>query len=1198
MGNDEIKMILRLIDEATKPLKDAVKEVDALNGAAGRASRGGMAEFNKGMKESIDASNALAAGMGVVGAGILALVGTGVKLAADQEQAMIAFTSMLGSAEEAKTFLEGLADFAANTPFELAGLRDSSRMLLAFGFQAKEIIPIMTNVGDAVAALGGGEFEIQRVVRALGQMQAKGKVSAEEMMQLAELGIPVWELLANEIGVSIPEAMKMAEKGVITGVEGIDAIVEGLGERFGGMMEQQSQSLSGLFSTLKDEGSLTLMSIGQDFVEAFNVDDLLRDAIEAVRSIREAVQSQGLVGLLEEHKGIIILVAGAITGALIPAFYGMVVAAGAAALALAPFLIGGVVIGGIIALQTEMAKHSSWDTFVANANRSKEAIEGLTSATTEQGLIAAAQQLSSTLKGEAKQGFDQFFDDTIRNVLAQEGLQAALQLTKKYSAEMLAQANADAAKAQNGILTAEIALAQSQLNSAKRLNMLIDNSANIVKYEGKIADLREQQLATIPIIAAWADTNADLESGLIDSGTATQRWIDSLVNFRATALSTTPTIEELPFLESGEEAAEAATQVNNLGSSVAKAAKEVRTANDVLEDYWEGLDKINRIQTERGDAYDGLIAQLQLEKQIYQQLIDMNAPAELTQQFADSIARLEGMTKDFDLQLEPTITVTFPDPEEYVFPIQLQIESLTTQAELDAQMEAIKADTLAAMRENGIWHITDSRPADDYVFPIQLKIESLTTQAELDAQMAAIKADTLTAMRENGIWAITDSRPDETYVFPIQLEVEPLTTPDDLKAQMEAISADTEQAMQDAGLYQSIPIPTITVESAIVIPEPEVTTQYINGLGEITDKMNGMGEASQNVVDVLSDISRIGHAIGNVVGGEFGKVAKQIAEAADAGISLVTALSKGDWIGAIASGIRLLGTVLGDLKSNVKEFTAEMMGSYDLLGEATTKGILNDAKEVVSAGGILGIFGVKKEQINEEAAKAGMEIANALAQGMKDGLTGSPEDFEKWVNEYIDDMVIQTVIAAQDFSKVVEFIKESMSASDDTPGYLDEKERGEVQGMLGTIRENVMSTLSSMGVTFEQDLPETESPADAAKTIGEEVGTQMEIQFGNIPQAVQFALATPLIEAANNMLIAANLIKDTFSGGRLSMPNAQITGPAGLTVLDAAITRADIMYTRVEGFYNKLMQNGIMVKTEHTIKSGGRSTVSRTAVAR
>lgn len=231
--------------------------------------------------------NAFAMHMGRVGLHLLAVTAAAVsaaavagsiaalKLAGDWEQAEIAFTTMLGSAQAAKKFLVELEAFAAKTPFELPGLIDSSRRLLAFGFAAQDVIPMLTAIGDAVAGLGGGSAMIDSVTRAIGQMRAKGKANAQEMMQLAEAGIPAWEMLAQKIGTSIPVAMKKAEQGGISANVGISAIIEGMTARFGGMMAKQSTTLLGLWSTFKDNLSKILRIIGLELKDKLDLGKIM-----------------------------------------------------------------------------------------------------------------------------------------------------------------------------------------------------------------------------------------------------------------------------------------------------------------------------------------------------------------------------------------------------------------------------------------------------------------------------------------------------------------------------------------------------------------------------------------------------------------------------------------------------------------------------------------------------------------------------------------------------------------------------------------------------------------------------------------------------------------------------------------------------------------------------------------------------------
>src|SRR5581483_12011490 len=193
----------------------------------------------------------IAAG-GVAAIGTVAATKAGFGFNQMRQQAEIAFTTMLGDGRKARAFLDDLQQFAAKTPFEFSGLVESSQKLLAMGFAAKDVIPTMTAIGDAVAALGGDAGTLDRVTTALGQIQAKGKASAEEMLQLTEAGIPAWQFLADAIGTSVPEAMKLVSKGAVDAKTTVDAVTKGMEKRFGGMMEKQSHTFSGLWSTVKD----------------------------------------------------------------------------------------------------------------------------------------------------------------------------------------------------------------------------------------------------------------------------------------------------------------------------------------------------------------------------------------------------------------------------------------------------------------------------------------------------------------------------------------------------------------------------------------------------------------------------------------------------------------------------------------------------------------------------------------------------------------------------------------------------------------------------------------------------------------------------------------------------------------------------------------------------------------------------------
>lgn len=299
-----------------------------------------------------------------VGVALGALGVASVKAAGQMEQTRIAFTTLLKDGEKAKSFLSELEKFAASTPFELPGVLDASKRLLAFGFSAEQVIPILTAVGDSAAALGIGEEGIQRLTLAIGQMQAKGKVSAEEMLQLAEAGVPAWEMLANKIGTDIPTAMDKASKGQISAAEGIQAVISGMNSKFGGMMEQQSQTINGIMSNIQDSVTQSMVVIGDKIIEAFDIKPKLKGAQDALGEFTEKVKSIGLADAIREipsgFAGSMAVIAGAALGVAIPAIVALVgtmgtLAVGAGIIS-APVIALGAVVGGVA-----YAMFENWD---------------------------------------------------------------------------------------------------------------------------------------------------------------------------------------------------------------------------------------------------------------------------------------------------------------------------------------------------------------------------------------------------------------------------------------------------------------------------------------------------------------------------------------------------------------------------------------------------------------------------------------------------------------------------------------------------------------------------------------------------------------------------------------------------------------------------------------------------------------------
>lgn len=211
------------------------------------------------IKNSIFSLKTLAGGV-MTGIAAKKLIADPVSLADEFETYQIGFETMLKSKKKATKFMDSAKKFASVTPFDTSAVVSNAQRMLAYGFSDKDIIPDLTKIGNASAALGAGEEGISRVSRALGQMKTNGRLNAEDMNQLTDVGINAWKYLADAEGKSIAQIREMSQKGEISGDKAVKTILNGLKE-FDGMMDKTSNStVSGLMSNIKDTFDINIVS--------------------------------------------------------------------------------------------------------------------------------------------------------------------------------------------------------------------------------------------------------------------------------------------------------------------------------------------------------------------------------------------------------------------------------------------------------------------------------------------------------------------------------------------------------------------------------------------------------------------------------------------------------------------------------------------------------------------------------------------------------------------------------------------------------------------------------------------------------------------------------------------------------------------------------------------------------------------------
>lgn len=234
-------------------------------------------------------------GFGALAAGAVYM---GLKFDASMEQNTVTMSHFLGSVTASKQELQTLFQIAAHGPFTFSGITGAAKQFLAFGFTVGQTNRDLKTIQDTAAAFGGSDDVINRIVLAIGQMQAKGKVMGQELRQLQEVGVPALQILQQQLGLTNDQVNRIGTTGIKASVA-IPALIKGLQERYGGLAEAQSKTLLGQLSTLRDYTAQTLGVVMKPLFDDLEK-NVLPTAVMIATAIQKGFGQGGMLGSLQE----------------------------------------------------------------------------------------------------------------------------------------------------------------------------------------------------------------------------------------------------------------------------------------------------------------------------------------------------------------------------------------------------------------------------------------------------------------------------------------------------------------------------------------------------------------------------------------------------------------------------------------------------------------------------------------------------------------------------------------------------------------------------------------------------------------------------------------------------------------------------------------------------------------------------------
>lgn len=354
MANFNVSYFVKLRNQFSEPAKKVVSSANSINAKAKQLTRTlpkTQRQFKAlatKVKSAGQAMSSFGASMALKVTAPLTLLGSvALKQSANLETLGVSFETMLGSAEKSKALMKDLLSFTATTPFQLQGVAQSSKQLLAFGVTQDNMIDRLRMLGDVSAGAG---VPLRDMAQIFGKAKSKGKLMTEEILQMAERGVPIVSVLADGFGVTKQQIFEMASKSQIS----FDVMKKAMtsmtakGGIFFDQTRKQSETLAGRWSTLKDNFLIAAAAIGDVLVESTGLNNVLKNMSEKLAPLAEKIKA-----FASEHPQITKLILGftAFMVVLAPLLiiFGQLAFAIGAIIAIAPALASALAFGAIVA---------------------------------------------------------------------------------------------------------------------------------------------------------------------------------------------------------------------------------------------------------------------------------------------------------------------------------------------------------------------------------------------------------------------------------------------------------------------------------------------------------------------------------------------------------------------------------------------------------------------------------------------------------------------------------------------------------------------------------------------------------------------------------------------------------------------------------------------------------------------------------
>ena len=240
-----------------------------------------------------DLFNRMTKAAAAFGAGFTAkeLISNIAQVRGEFQQLEVAFKTMLGSEEKANALMQQLVKTAVTTPFDLQGVANGAKQLLAYGENVENVNDDLIRLGNIAAGLSQ---PLGDIVYLYGTTMTQGRLYTQDLNQFTGRGIPMIRELAKQFNVAENEVRGLVEAGKV-GFPEVQKVIMSLtneGGMFYNLMQEQSKTITGQISNIEDAIATMFNEIGKAN------EGIINDALSGVSYLVENYEKVGRV-LLE-----------------------------------------------------------------------------------------------------------------------------------------------------------------------------------------------------------------------------------------------------------------------------------------------------------------------------------------------------------------------------------------------------------------------------------------------------------------------------------------------------------------------------------------------------------------------------------------------------------------------------------------------------------------------------------------------------------------------------------------------------------------------------------------------------------------------------------------------------------------------------------------------------------------------------------